>query len=321
MVVKWLLAVLILIIFISGCVGQNGDSVKPEYSDNALKLEIETSEKIEGRRILPEQTIRMIVTLTNQVENDVENVSLNISNPYGITISKVNCGCGCTFRWEEKDEHETKPCESVPDGFCTFNGCFYDKIQSLDQVEIEFSLKLPSEQEITYLGRELKPELRLEYDYYGESTLYVPILAEGEKIEEPPLEFTQTIGPIHADIESDKWVREGSYFPFYVDVKDVVNSQSKLTINETDFKVNLTHAGIDEESIGRCDFTNETTIDYFIPKNEIVLPLKNPLVCTLKADEITVPMIKTRITADYSYRYIVEKIEPIKVEKSLLGIF
>ena len=101
--IKWLLALLLLTVFISGCVGQDGDSIEPEYSDNALKLEIETSEKIEGRRILPEQTIRMIVTLTNQVEKDIESVSLSVFDPYGITVSKVNCGYGCVCLWEDKD--------------------------------------------------------------------------------------------------------------------------------------------------------------------------------------------------------------------------
>ena len=135
MEIKWLLAILILIVFVSGCVGQDGDEIKPTYSDNAVKMEISIREKEERRRILAGQTIRMTVTLTNQVEESTGNVDLRIINPYGIHISQVDCGsnliCGENDIPVSSDDNKVK---------CYYNGCYYDSIQSLDREEITFGL-------------------------------------------------------------------------------------------------------------------------------------------------------------------------------------
>ena len=319
--VKCLLAFLLLIIFISGCVGQNGDQVTPKYSDNALKMEIKIREKEERRRILPGQTIRMVVTLTNQVENEIKNVNLKIINPYGVHISKVDCGDNCICEWKEGSDNPEPPRGCDEDvRTCTHNGCYYKSIQSLDEEEITYALKIPSEEEMSAMGRELKPKIEVEYDYDGESVLYIPIYKYGEKPEEPKKEFTQTTGPIHVDIDSDDWVRAGDLFQIYVEVKDVAHSTEMLTIYKDELEMYVEHVDIGS-SVGKCEFTNETTHTYFIPKEDIILPLKNPLVCTLKAKDITIPMVKAPIIINYFYTYKVEKTETIRVEKALMGIF
>jgi len=308
---KCLLAILILIIFISGCINDEKE-IEPEFKDNAVKMDVKIREKEENRRILPGQTIRMTVTLTNQVEDETDNVDLKIINPYGIQISKVDCGDGCVCLWPDIVD-----C-SVTGRSCNFNGCYYDSIQSLDEQEITFGLKIPSEEEISAMGRDLEPKIMLDYHYGGTSVLYVPIYKYEEKPVEPKKEFTQTTGPIHVDIDSDNWVRAGDLFPAYIDVKDVVRTSEKIIIIKNDFTMTVEHAGIDEETIGRCDFTSPA---YTKPKEDINLPLDNPLVCTLKAEEPSAPMVKTSITIDYSYTYKVEKTEKIRVEKAFLGIF
>jgi len=360
MKIKWLLAILVLIVFISGCMDQDGDEITPTYNDNALKVEVKIREKEENRRILPDSTIRMVVTLTNQVEDATKNVSLKITNPCGIHISKVDCGDGCICEWPtekiicegevfgqctcfsvdscgdidmcdctgcnknlcidagtgfSESERCCQPCESTIS--CYFNGCHYGSVQSLDEIEITFGLKIPSEEQISEMGRDLKPEIMLEYDYSGVSTLYVPIYKYGEKPAEPKKEFTQTTGPIHVDIESDDWVRAGDLFPLYVDAKDVVHSSEEPTINS--FTMTMNHA--DGKEGERCDFDGS---DRVYSKDDIKLPLINPLVCTLEADESNVlpaPMVKNTITVEYSYRYRVEKTETIRVQKAFLGIF
>jgi len=295
---------LLSIVFLSGCIEKNEEV---GYSDEALKLETEISEKTEGIRILPGQTVRMIVYLTNQVENPVKDVDFYISNPYGIMISRVDCGFGCVC------ERGSNSCGNVS---CDYNGCHFDEIQSLDQYEIDFSLKIPSEEEISYFGWELKPELTLEYNYSGVSILYLPILKYGEKMEKPASELTQTKGPIHVDIQSDKWISSGSIFPLYVSVKDVINSQSRIKIEKNNFHLSIPdYIELNETEIGRCDFSKGD--GYYIPKKgDIMLPLKNPLVCTLKAN-VTIPMVKAPIQAEYSYRYRVVKTEDIKVEHAI----
>lgn len=320
MEIKWLLAFLILIVFISGCVLDGGDDqIEPTYNDNALKMEIKIREKEEKRRILPDQTIRMVVTLTNQVENATEDVNLEIINPYGIEISKVDCGNDCMCVWNESSPQGYTKSGCGSDIDCAYNGCQYDSIQSLDEVEIIYGLKIPSEEEISSMGRELKPKIGLEYEYKGISALYVPIYRYGEKPAEPKKEFTQTTGPIHVEIDSENWVRAGDLFPIYVDVKDVGRSSEKVTIYKNDFTMCKDHADIGS-SIGRCDFV--LSGNCYISEKNITPPLINPLVCTLRAEQDpATPMVKAPIIIDYSYRYELEKIETIRVEKAFLGIF
>jgi len=319
--IKWLLAFLILIVFISGCLDDT-DEIKPKYSDNALKTEIRIREEDERRRILPDQTIRMTVTLTNQVENQTDYVYLRITDPHGILISKVDCGYG--YACDLDDWSSDTEFISYDEGRvrCYFNGCYYDSIQSLDQEEITFGLKIPSEEQISAGGRELNPEIMLKYNYSGVSVLYVPIYNYGEKPVEPKKEFTQTTGPIHVDIDSDNWVRTGDLFPIYVDVKDVAHSTEELVISNTSLEMWVNWADIKDngEKIGRCDFERSGSGSYS-PEESIILPQRIPLVCTLRAQDISAPMVKASIEIDYDYEYKVKKTKTIRVEKSLLGIF
>lgn len=309
--IQWLLAVLILIVFISGCtsIGGNGVTTVPRtISDNALSMDVKIQEQVENRRILPGSTIRMVVTLTNQVENATNNVYLRITNPYGIKVSKVDCGNNCVCTWPNDN----------PSCGCYYNGCYYDSIQSQDQEEITFSLEIPLEEQISQMGRDLKPEILLKYDYSGTSALYIPIYNYGEKATESKGQTTQTTGPIHVSIDSDNWVRAGDLFPIYIDVKDVVNPSEKFTIDKENFRMTIDHVKINTNTIGRCDFNPPT---YTNPKENITLPLANPLVCTLQADVPTVPMIKAPIIINYDYTYKVERTETITVQKAFLGIF
>lgn len=322
MKIVWLLTVLILVVIISGCIGQNGGTITPTYSDNALKMDIKIREKEEGRRILPDQTIRMTVTLTNQVEDETRDVNLNITNPSGVHISKVDCSFGCICEWKDSPSpahYEKTGCGSGVD--CNYNGCHYDSIQSLDIEDITFGLKIPSEGEMSSMGgRDLNPKIVLEYDYNGTSSLYIPIYKSGEQAQVKK-QLTQTTGPIHVDIDSDDWVRAGDLFPIYVDVKDVVGSSEKLTLDKNKFTMSTGHVDI-SDNIGRCDFTGSQDGPYY-PTENITLPLDNPLVCTLKAREESPapPMVKAPIIIEYSYRYKVETTETIRVEKAFLRIF
>lgn len=318
-----MLAFLILIVFISGCPDFNGgDEVKPELNDNALKMDVKIREKEEDRRILPDQTIRMTVTLTNQVENATKNVYLNITNPYGIHISKVDCGDDCICEWEEGGSRriDTKGgCNG--DVQCDYNRCYFRSIQSQDEIDITYGLKIPDEEEISEMGRDLKPKIELEYEYEGTSALYLPIYKYGEKPVDPKKESTQTTGPIHVDIDSDDWVRAGDLFPIYIDVKDVVRSSEKIVIDNAAFTMTVDHADINDPEIGRCDFNLSGSV--YNPEEDLELPLINPLVCTLKArdEETAPPMVRAPIIIGYSYKYKIGKTETIRVEKAFLGIF
>jgi hypothetical protein len=78
------LAFLILIVLFSGCVKQTPNL--PEYNDDALKLETEVPSKTYSNQI-----VNVKVVLTNQVENDVTNITLRITDFYGLTLIDQNC--------------------------------------------------------------------------------------------------------------------------------------------------------------------------------------------------------------------------------------
>jgi hypothetical protein len=354
---KWVLAILLIItIFLSGC--EEKELPVEEFKDDALKFEYEIKEEIEKERILPGQTVRMVIYLTSQVPDDIKNAYIKITNPYGIKIDDINCYRGnCICNWEDPNSPY-------------FNGCYINKIISKDLVEVYFSLKMPTEEEISPLGRDLKPELTLKYEYKGASTLYIPILRETEQ---PPtgitVESTQTKGPIHVDLKSDKWVRSESFFPLLVDVKDVISlfSQHQTIIDKNNFHLYITHLSMInsasesfENSTSCSGFypSNDTCSSYdlsecngiecctwedscvpklcslvsdsactdcagcyafsWIPKNKITVPMKNPLVATLKAELIvSQPMVRAMIRAEYGYTYEKKVIKTIRVEKAL----
>jgi hypothetical protein len=297
---KWVLAILLIItIFLSGC--EEKEPPVEEFKDDALKFEYEIKEQVEKERILPGQTIRMVIYLTSQVRDDINDVYIKITDPYGIKIDAINCyPYTCSCNWNDT---------SSP----YFNGCYIQNILSKDLVEVYFSLKMPTEEEISPLGRDLKPELTLNYEFNGTSILYIPILRQTEQ---PPTETTvetvQTKGPIHVDLKSDKWVRSENVFPLIVDVKDVISlfSQHQTVIDKNNFHLYLTHLSIDTAG-GDFESTG-------IPKGNITIPMKNPLVTTLKAELIvSEPMVRAMIRAEYSYTYEKKVIKTIRVEKAL----
>jgi len=303
---KWILVILlVLIIFLSGC-----EEKKPpveEFQDDALKFEYEVKEQVEaqqgGQKILPGQTVRMVIYLTSQVQDDIKNVYIKITNPYGIKTDEIHCyPYICTCDWSD-------PSSSY------FNGCYIQNVASKDFVEVYFSLKMPTEEEISSQGRDLKPEITLKYDYNGTSILYIPVLRETEQTPtETSVETTQTKGPIHADLKSDKWVRSGNEFPLIVDVKDVLSlfSQHQTVIDKNNFHLYLTHLSISGPAPSDSFDSND------VPKDNIIVPMKNPLVATLKAETITSdPMVRATIRTEYSYTYEKKVVKIIRVEKAL----
>jgi Na+-transporting methylmalonyl-CoA/oxaloacetate decarboxylase gamma subunit len=76
---------LIVVIFISGCVEQNGQ-ITPEYKDEALKMQIEIPDKV-----LPSQGINMKVYVTNQVKDEIKNIYFRVTDFYGLNMIDQIC--------------------------------------------------------------------------------------------------------------------------------------------------------------------------------------------------------------------------------------
>lgn len=291
---SFILSLVLIIIFISGCVKQDGEFV-PEYYDEALKMETEVSGEV-----LPEQAINMRIHLTNQVEHEVTNVELRITDFYGLKLRSQVC----------PENKQISDCGFIS----TICGCGLFDIQSLDDEEINFVFQVPSKDEIARIGRELEPEITLSYDYRGETTFLIPILGPNERYTSAKAQLVQTTGPIHVEIErgftqsSDPWERSGSGFSIVVRVKDVINSKNEMTIYKDNFDVSLTNLERKTE-YGHCDFDASMS-----PDKNITLPMKTPLVCAIVGNSGDAPWVYGQVRANYDYRYKVVETKSIKVE-------
>jgi len=312
---EWLMLALVLvgIIFISGCADQDGEIV-PEYKDEALKMEIEVTD-----RVLPNQAINMKVRLTNQVRDDVENVEFRVTDFYGLVLVNQRCPI---------DPLTSSTLELRGPSACgfisTLCGCGPFNIQSLDEEEMSFVFRVPSQEEVARIGRELEPEFTLEYDYSGETTYLIPIISQNERSTSAKPQLVQKKGPIHVDIErgftssTGDWEISGSGFSIVVRVKDVVNSKNELVIYDYDqdkgqnvfvgeLNINL---NFDPNSELACDFDKSS----FEPNLDIELPMDTPLVCALVGDSGLAPWVYGQVKMNYNYRYRVVETKSIMVE-------
>jgi len=295
--------VLIIIILFSGCVGQDGGNGGPKYSDNALAL---LDYKTKTNLYHNEET-SIDFWLTNQVEYDVRNVDVKLSNPNIFTITRIICDT------EEK----------------AGDTCHFDKISTLESKRIQIFLKAPSKEQIGNLGDSFKVDLSVQYDYDGESICYFRILRLDKESTTTKIQLTQTTGPVHVKIEPgfiiqeqtdqgaktiSDWVIEGKSFNTKVSTENVGSLGSNYEfpeINLTDFKMLLEHVKANDQSL--CDFT---ITDNYLTGNKVMVPTKKPLTCLLTSDTgFTEPEIPGVIRAEYSYRYKFIKTETFKIEK------
>jgi hypothetical protein len=309
---NWLiLSFLILIVLFSGCSDQPDGKV--EYKDEALKMETKFPVKT-----LPNQILNMKVTLTNQVENDVNDVILRITDFYGLTLKDQTCSFGSPLEGQQTCGFISDKC-----------GWSFDNIQSLDDKVINFVFRVPNEDELARIGRDLKPELTLNYSYYGETIFYIPILSLSERSTKEKIQTTQTKGPINVEINrgltqsSDQWEINGIAFPVIVWVKDKIESDSKRAISKYKFNITLINLKLAEEAgvgVGRCDFepaTSDKTV--WRPKEDIELPMKVPLICTLVGNiPRGTPSATGMAVINYDYPYTVVKTETITVETAIV---
>jgi hypothetical protein len=305
--------VLLVIVSLSGC-GINDQSqgnFTPEYKDEALKMETE----ITGQ-VLPSQVINMKVRLTNQVRNDIDTIELRITDFYGLKLISEICGDDPTNKLSGST---TCGISAAPDYLC---GCNFTNIQSLDQEDLTFVFRIPDQNRIAMIGRELKPEFTLSYHYYGESKYLIPILKPYEKSTTTKIESVQTEGPIHVDIErgftssSNDWEIHGSQFSVILRVKDVISSRNDVVIDKNRFHINLNNLVNrgETDSNALCDFRNKAGGSYYIPDQNITLPMVVPLVCVLEANNNLVPWVYGEIRVEYDYNYRTVKTEIIDVE-------
>ena len=305
----FILFFLVIMIFISGCsvTDTSQPTPLPEYKDESLKMETDVTGKV-----LPSQAINMKIYLTSQAEYTIRNVTLRVTDFYGLKPLTAICGDN-NGDADRSLQYSLGECST---GFSVC-GCHFDEILSLDEKEINFVFKVPSSEEIARIGRDLKPEFTLRYDYRGETKYLIPILDSNERSTDAKIESVETKGPIHVKIErgftssDDSWEREGTGFSIVVDVKDVLDSKNEIEIDRNNFSLDLTNLESDCDGDLLCHFSGDTTLN---PNENITLPMDIPLVCALTSGTIDVPWVYGEINANFQYRYKVVKTEKIEVE-------
>jgi len=311
---KWILLILSLlaIVIVSGCgrlkISQPNGPPPIEYDDNALTLE---GYKVQTR-VFPGQKTWIEFWLTNNVEYDVENVYVRFYNPSVFELTKEDIECSGGDKLED--------------------GCYFEKIQSLDAKRIHVVLKAPSKEEIGELEETYKVQFSVKYDYDGESVCYFRILNKEEEETETEMQLTQTVGPIHIEIDPgfvyeqiedgrktkiSDWAIEGMPFSIKITGENVGKSKKGYEypdITLDSFEMTLRNVIVDEDDIESCDFDYDNNI---LTKDDIVISEEEkfvPLVCILTPEEgFTEPEISGIIKADYSYRYEFRKTEMITI--------
>jgi len=313
---KWVVLILslIVVVIVSGC-GTLKDSQPNgpppiKYYDDALTLEGYKAQT----RVFAGQKTWIEFWLTNQVENDVENVDVRFYNPsvFELTPDDIECSGG--------DKLE--------------NGCHFDKIQSLDAKRIHVVLKAPGKDEIGELEETYKVQFSVKYDYDGESVCYFRILNKKEEETETEMELTQTTGPIHIEIDPgfvyeqiedyqkikiSDWAIEGMPFSLEVTGKNVGKSKKDYEypdITLDSFEMTLRNVRVDEDDIKSCDFVYDES-NNILTEDDVIISKEEefrPLVCILTPEEgFPEPEIPGIIKADYSYRYEFRKTEMITI--------
>lgn len=299
---KLVFVLLLMIIFLAGCVQQVGEC----GGDNVLVMEFMGEEEI---KTIPDQTVEIGLYLKNPFECDekgqiiggvnIKAVDLIVSNPSGLKLLKEEIDC---------DDQEAK----------RDMGCHFDLIDAGDEKEIYLHFKTPSRDVIGNIGQELKPEITLEYDYFGQTVFAKPIVKH-EETTSATMEPSQKRGPIKAKVsmgagiedESKNFIREGNPVPIRILLEDVINSESEVKINKESFRLTLDNFEVDR-SLGECNFEGEGKI--LEPIEDISLPMEDPLVCVLKAaKDFKDPWVPGRITVDFSYRYKLTATVTVKV--------
>ncbi len=153
----------------------------------------------------------------------------------------------------------------------------------------------------------------------------IPILGATERSTDAKSQLIQTKGPIHVDIKRGftssnyEWEWDGSGFSIIIRVKDVLTSDSHVTIEQNNFGLELTNLYVDpveEKRFGRCDFSVDGTGKILSITEDITLPMITPLVCAMEAQNPQdLPWVYGQVIVSYrDYTYELVETKSIMVE-------
>ena len=181
-------------------------------------------------------------------------------------------------------------------------GCKIDMLEPGDESEIVFLFNMPKEIDILGGQETVKPELRVSYDFSGQTIVYIPIFGEKYK-NDIPIKTTQSEGPIkvNVDVPVQSSVKSGDIIPIEV---SIYGSDEDNVIKKDDFSIRLTNLQVytgDGET--NCDFRiiSETTLGL---EDDFSLKGNKKLGCLLRASNVeSYKFDYGMILIDYRYNY------------------
>ena len=287
---KWFSLSLVLTILLAGCVDQ-GPTIAGCNVNGIVVLDYNV---LNLEEIRPGDITSIFFWLANQGDYDAEDVRVKFFDTQGFEVIDMK---GCV----ERSGNECK-LGNIEAGF---------ECQG-DMKEVSVDLKAPETKGTRTVSFSVK------YGYSGSSSLIFSIWKKGTK-QWGKKEFSQTVGPISVDIDPGfllrrivegrtetvtEWVEEGQKFTLKINVKNDGSLGSgfehpDITILKDDFKIRFKNVHPDPD--GKCNFTSKG--DYYVLKNDITVPTKEPLNCNMIADEVDEEWESGKITVDYSYTY------------------
>lgn len=303
---KILLLSLIVVVVLSGCIGQP-DGIKDEYKDDIFTVEEYYVDNINP-------TENSLATISFLVQNNGdrrEGVDVDVSfNVDPFEVDKLFC-----------HGVETEPEDGIY--ACKFKG-----IESLDVRQVSITLRAPEVESTA----SFPISYTINYAYSGYRKADIPLIDQvtrtrpvGKFGQSTPsygpveMNFEPPIGSSH--IEDDKVVKEywgvlGRPFEVKMEFKHVGSSSigvvSPTIIEERDVK--LTPSNNIQKADGyTCHF--EESGDYLVSTKNITLPKgRTELVCNFEMTRgITQPEVTATIMAEFYYEYEYMRTETLKV--------
>ncbi|MFH8080256.1 MAG: hypothetical protein QXO84_00015 [Candidatus Aenigmatarchaeota archaeon] len=274
------LALIIFIIFLSGCVNEN------KVNGNIL---------IQSSYTRVKNNVKIYVDVTNTLKNEIRDVDVSFDSLSILELVGI------------------ENCENKKDF-----GCKIERMEPGEKKRISFSFKIP-ETISDWREISLNPILSVSYDYSDETLLTIPILGKDLIDEKNNYKLYESDGPLKVVMSLPsknskgnemKSVYGGDWFVLEVKILNTGGNIVEIKKNNffVEFSPNTFSAYKGDDSY--CDF--ETSGNHLELKEDVVIYNEKSFLCTLLAKNIenTRAWETGSIKARYSYRYkVMEEIE------------
>lgn len=287
----FILFILFLLIFLSGCVEQG------KYSYNVIT---EEELSLYPSSVPPGSTTTLSFSIKNNGDRSVERVRVEFYDLGGgaFTVENLECENG-----ERMD-----------------NGCIFYELQSFESRKVRLVLKAPS---LVVSRPVFKLKYSISYPFSGHKQILIPAIDLSKKSK--PLtklrESYPLYGPIQVKLElpvgtekiegkktiRENWLFKGQKFSVFFKFEDVVNKDSGIVLPEGSVKLKLYGLTIDPDV--PCDFENSG--EFAISTKSLRVP--GTLLCGFVVEDFEEGEISVRLEVIYNYTYRIDKAVEVSV--------